>query len=95
MEPLISAKMLFDVELYQMSPLTRVEGSDETDPTFMPALVLFGPNVCFPVQVFTLAKFNDAMTCPVVGDIVRVPSLFCTLNTDPPPPPWQTKAGQH
>ena len=38
--------------------------------------------VCPPVQVLALARLRDAMTFPVVGEIVRVPS---ELETEPTP----------
>ena len=38
-------------------------------------------NVCPPVQEFALARFSDAMTAPVVGEIVRDPSAFETEET--------------
>ena|SRR3989338_3168398 len=38
--------------------------------------------VCPPVQVLALARFKEATTLPVVGEIVRVPS---ELETEPTP----------
>ena len=44
-------------------------------------------NCCRPVQVFAFAKLREAITSPVVGEIVRVLSEFETDETAPPPPP--------
>ena len=43
-------------------------------------------NVCAAVQVLLLPKLSDATTGPDVGDIVRVLSLFVTLETPAAPP---------
>lgn len=42
--------------------------------------------VCNPVQVLALARFKEATTAPVVGEMVRVLSEFETEETAPPPP---------
>ena len=34
-----------------------------------------------------LPRFKEATTAPVVGEIVRVPSVLETEETSPPPPP--------
>ena len=39
--------------------------------------------------MFPFAKLRDAITEPVVGEIVRVPSEFETEFTAPPDPPTQ------
>ena len=39
-----------------------------------PGKYVFALNVCAPVHVFALLKFNDAITLPIVGDTVNVPS---------------------
>jgi hypothetical protein len=43
--------------------------------------------VCVDVQVLAWARLIDAITAPVVGEIVSVPSLFVTEVTPPPAVP--------
>ena len=40
-------------------------------------------NVCKAVQVLGLERFKEAITSPVVGEMVRVPSEFVTEVTAP------------
>src|SRR5579872_1945086 len=43
----------------------------------------FAANCCSPVQVFGCDKAREAMTAPLVGEIVNVPSLLETELTPP------------
>lgn len=47
----------------------------------LPFTIVSALNVCAPVQVLAFAKFKEAMTAPVVGEIVKDKSVFETEVT--------------
>jgi hypothetical protein len=47
----------------------------------IPAAVIPAENVCAALHVLACAGLSEAITAPLVGEMVRLPSLFATLVT--------------
>ncbi len=45
------------------------------------------------VQTLALARLSDAVTEPVVGEMVSVPSMLATALTEDPPPEHEPHVG--